>query len=193
MIIMKQEINIKHETHKEIWLKFLAIAGILFGYFLFVSMKYGAQQGFVIAWITWAFFVLCTPIADAGFIIDFPIRILFGVKMYISEIIVWVLASFIALVSFKYSSGTFESTGILRLFYHILIEPIPYWAIIIVSAIGTFLSVKFGDELIDVLKHKDREYYQSHLLKWRFLLILAAFIIILIIYDLLLQQLGVKI
>jgi hypothetical protein len=187
---MKEKLNLQNETHKHVWSKFLILFAILLGYFVFVSLKYGAGEGFLIAWLTWAFFVLCTPIADAGFIIDFPIRMLFGVKMIISEVVVWGIAILIAYLTFDYSADTFTTTKVLQLFYHILQEPIPYWSIILISGIGTFISIKFGDELIDVLKHKDREYYKAHLLKWRVVAVVALFIMVIIIYELLLQKLG---
>jgi len=28
-------------------------------------------------------------------------------------------------------------------------------------ALGTFLSVRFGDELLDVISHKDRDFFQT--------------------------------
>jgi hypothetical protein len=55
-------------------IKFLLLFTILIFYFAFISFKYGVKDGFAITLLTWSFFVLCTPIADAGFILDFPIR-----------------------------------------------------------------------------------------------------------------------
>ncbi len=39
---------------------------------------------------------------------------------------------------------------------------IPFWAIILVSALGTFMSVYFANELVDIVKHEEREKYKKH-------------------------------
>ncbi|WP_221932895.1 hypothetical protein [Thalassotalea sp. PS06] len=66
----------KNPTHKETLLKFLALVALLVGYFIYMSMKYDASTGFGLAILSWSFFVLCTPVADGGFILAFPIRLL---------------------------------------------------------------------------------------------------------------------
>jgi hypothetical protein len=158
-----------------------------------VSIKHGMGNGLLIAWLTWSFFVLCTPIADAGFLIDFPLRLILGLRMIISEIFVWLIAIIVNLFSFLLVPEIYEKTKILSLFEHIIIKPFPFWIIIIISGIGTFLSVKFGDELMDIIKHKDSKYRKKHILKWRLVLVLFMFILILIAYDFFLKELGVNI
>lgn len=188
-----KEFVVKQETHKHIWLKFLLVVSIFFGYFVFISFQYGLNDGFLITWLTWSFFVLCTPVADAGFLIDFPIRILLKYRMFVSEFFVWGIAILLNFYAYFFSPETYQKTKMLSLFEHILSEPIPFWIIIILSGIGTFLSIKFGDELFDVLKHKNRKYHKKHHFKWKAISMVFIFFIILVIYDFLLKKLGIEI
>jgi len=184
---------LKHETHKHIWLKFFSVTVLFIVYFIFIVFKYGFEQGFLISWLVWSFFVLCTPIADAGFLIDFPLRLILKFRMLTSEIFVWIVAIGFNLYAYFFHSAIYEKTKILSLFKHIIEQPFPYWIIIILSGLGTFLSVKFGDELIDVFRHKDRIFYKKHNLIWQAVLMIFIFVIILITYDFLLKQLGINI
>ena len=86
----------------------------------------------------------------------------------------------------------YTKTKLLMLFKHILDQPIPFWSIIIVSGIGTFMSIKFGDELMDKVKHKERTLYHKHKHKYKFFLMAFVVIISIVLYDFLLSQLGVK-
>jgi len=189
---MQNDIHIKHETHKNIWLRFIFIVLLFVGYFVFISFKYGAGQGLLITWITWSVFVLSTPLADAGFIIDFPVRLLFKFKMFISEIFVWLIAIILNIYAYFAVPEIYSTTKILTVFKHILDQPFPFWTVFLISGLGTFLSVKFGDELVDVMKHKDCSYSKKHKLKWRLIAFVSIFIIIFIIYDFLLKNLGIN-
>ncbi len=72
------------------------------------------------------FFVLCTPIADAGILLDFPLRLIFGIRMLISEIAVWALAITINVVSSLYFAEYYETTKPTMLLHAILTMPYPY-------------------------------------------------------------------
>jgi hypothetical protein len=74
------------------WRKFLLLVALFALYFLYLIYEYGIQDGGLVTLLTWSFFVLCTPVADAGFLLDFPIRLLYKIKMIYTEIIVWILA-----------------------------------------------------------------------------------------------------
>ena len=80
----KNATSIKHETHRSVIIRFSLIVLIFASYFLFISTKYGYKEGFLIAWLSWSFLVLSTPIADAGMLIDFPVSSITGVRMVIS-------------------------------------------------------------------------------------------------------------
>ena len=182
-----------HSTHRHIWIKFLAVFFIFFAYFVFVSVKYGVSQGFLVSWVTWSFFVLCTPIADAGFLIDFPLRLFLKIRMIISEVFVWGLAISLNVATLVVYPEVYSKTSILKLFRHILENPWLLLSIVILSATGTFLSIKFGDELVDVINHKDRLFKQKHNKKHNLLLAVFVFAIILVLYDFLLKNIGIDI
>jgi len=83
---------LKHQTKREELVKFLLLLGVLIGYFAYLSWQYDLATGGIVSVLTWSFFVLCTPIADAGFLIDFPVRIITGLRMVFTEMIVWGIA-----------------------------------------------------------------------------------------------------
>lgn len=171
-------------------IKFLLLCALLVGYFVYLSIQYDLTTGGIASLLTWSFFVLCTPVADAGFLLDFPLRLLFGIRMLYSEMGVWSVAILVNILSMTYAAGYYETTIITKLLHQILITPYPYWGVIFLSAAGTFLSVKFGDELIDVVSHKDRHFFHSHHFKHE--LILGAFFIIALFgYYHLISSLGI--
>jgi hypothetical protein len=182
-----------HETKRSVLTKFLLVVTVFIVYFVFMSLRYGLNNGFMATILTWSFFVFCTPISDAGLLLDFPIRLVTGIRMIYSEVFVWILAFLLNVYSLTFNQSIYNKTMILWLFKHILTHPFPFWTIIIVSAIGTFMSVYFGDELIDASKHKERKKYGKHKNKYKLLLILFMIILTLILYDFLLKKLGVNI
>lgn len=183
----------KAETHREVLLKFLILLAILILYFSYLSYEYGLVTGGLVAMITWSFFVLCTPVADAGFLLDFPIRLLLGIRMINSEILVWGFAAIINLYALYYNPQVYDKTILTTLFMKILTNPIPYWSIIIISAIGTFLSIYFGDEMLDVFKHRDRKKYHQHAFKLKLIAVAGLFLLIFLSYYILLNSLHIKI
>lgn len=187
------EINFhpKNNTHKETLLKFLALVLILVAYFSYMSWKYDASTGFGVSVLTWSFFVLCTPIADGGFILAFPIRLLFKVKMSYTQVVLWFVAIAINLYGYFYTPDIYDLTFITQLLKHILSEPYPYWSILIISALGTFLSIYFGDEMMDVASQKDRTKAHRHGFKYRTLLVLGLGILTVTAYYYLLSSLHV--
>ena len=187
------EINFhpKNNTHKETLLKFLALVLILVAYFSYMSWKYDASTGFGVSVLTWSFFVLCAPISDGGFILAFPIRLLFKVKMSYTQVVLWFVAIAINLYGYFYTPDIYDLTFITQLLKHILSEPYPYWSILIISALGTFLSIYFGDEMMDVASQKDRTKAHRHGFKYRTLLVLGLGILTVTAYYYLLSSLHV--
>lgn len=190
---MNRAIHIKHETHRNIWVKFSLVLLLFVGYMAYVSYKYGIGGGIHIASLSWSVFVLGTPIAEAGLLIDFPARLLFKVKMLYSELAVWVIAIGLNVYTTIYYPEMYEKTATLKVFKHIIDQPFPFWIIIILSGIGTFLSIKFGDELLDIFKYRDRKYYGKHNMKWKLTLMIFVIGITLVIYDYLIVNLNVSI
>lgn len=175
---------------RQVVIKFCLLCLLLAGYFAYLTYRYDWATGSVAALITWSFFVLCTPIADAGFLLDFPLRLLFGIRMVISEIAVWCLAIGINAVCLMLGPHYYETTGLTQMMHQILQTPYPYWSIIVLSALGTFLSIRFGDELMDVLHHRDRAFFHSHHFKHE-LVLFVFFLCVLFVYYELIASLGI--
>ncbi|VAX22806.1 hypothetical protein MNBD_NITROSPINAE01-1761 [hydrothermal vent metagenome] len=181
-----------HETKRRVLFKFLLVVALFGAYFFFIAYKYGFEDGFLITALTWSFFVLCTPVADAGFLLDFPIRLILQFRMFHAELIVWGIAISLNLYTYFSFAELYKKTELLKLFHQILSEPFPFWVIILISAIGTFLSIQFGDELMDKVHHKDCEKAIKHKSKYRFILMVFLVVMAVILYDFLLKKLGVE-
>ncbi len=185
--------NTKHRPHLESIGKFFLLLSVFAAYFGYTWWTFDAATGIGVTLLTWAFFVLCTPIADAGFLLDFPIRVLFKVRMVITELLVWGIAISISGFCVFYTPELFENTVLTSLFYRILTEPFPYWSLIGLSAIGTFLSIQFGDEMLDVMAHRDRDMWHNHGIWLRLIIFIFIFGMTLVAYQHLLSELGVHI
>jgi len=183
----------KIDSHpkKQVLYKFLLLSILMVGYFSYLTFRYDVTTGAVASALTWSFFVLCTPIADAGFLLDFPLRLLFGIRMLISEIVVWIIAIAINVVSLFYFVEFYQTTKLTLILHSILTIPYPYWSVIMLSGAGTFLSIRFADELMDVAHHGDREFFHRHSLKHEVVLI-VFFVFILIGYYKLIASLGIE-
>ena len=193
MWLMKIKTLFQHKTKHQVLLKFLALLAVFIVYFIYLSVQFNIITGGVIALLTWSFFVLATPVADAGFLLDFPIRLILGIRMFISEIFVWIVAITINIFALFFIPQDYEKTFITSLLKKIIINPYPYWAIIILSGIGTFLSIRFGDELMDVASHKERSLHHKHGFKLEILIFIGIFVLILFGYRHLLNSLGINI
>ena len=189
----KQSSYSKHETKRFALKRFLILLMVLISYFIFVMLKFGVADGIVVTLLTWSFFVFCTPIADAGFLLDFPVRLITKIRMVYSELFVWFIAIVINVVNLTFNKEVYEKTFLLMVFKKILTNPYPYWSIILISAIGTFMSVYFGDELLDVAKHKHRKRYIKHKNKYKVVIAVFIILVVLLTYDLLITKLGVSI
>ena len=181
----------KIETHREVVLKFLLLLCVLILYFSYLTYEYGLLTGGIVAALTWSFFVLCTPVADAGFLLDFPIRLIFGFRMLYSEILVWAIAILINIYALSDGGASYDKTILTSLLKKIIMTPYPYWSIIILSGFGTFLSIYFGDEMLDVFRHRDRIKYHQHGFKLKFINVISLFSLIFLAYYFLLNGLEI--
>jgi len=176
---------------KQLFYKFVSLLTVLIGYFAYLSLQYDVMTGGIASVLTWSFFVLCTPIADAGFLLDFPLRLIFGIRMLISELAVWAIAISINVVSLFYFVEYYQTTKLTILLHRILTTPYPYWGLILLSAAGTFLSIRFADEIMDVIHHRDREFFHRHGFKYE-VVIIIFFMLILAGYYELIASLGIE-
>lgn len=183
----------EHKTHGDSLWKFLALVALLGAYFIYMSWKFDAVTGAWLALLSWSFFVLCTPVADGGFLIDFPLRLLFGTRMIITEAIVWSLALGINIFALMVVPQVYDDAMLTRLLKTILTTPWPYWSIIVISAIGTFLSIWFADEMMDVTSHSKREKHHAHGFKYKIILVLGLGVLTVLAYYQVLSDLGVEV
>lgn len=184
--------NLRHQTHLETAAKFILLATILLLYFIYLTYKHDISKGGITLGLTWSFFVLCTPVADAGFLIDFPLRLLFGLRMFMVEVYVWLLAITIVALTLFFSPTHFETTLLTRLFYKIITHPYPYWIIIVLCCVGTFASIYFGDEMIDVIGHHERVKHHKHGFKYKGLVLITITLLVIVIYYQLIKELGIN-
>ena len=184
---------LKHETKRHSLQKFQIIVAVTVAYFILISWRYGLEEGLTIGLVTWSFFVLCTPIADAGFLFDFPIRILTGIRMFYTEHIVLMTAIIVNVFMVKINPFIYDKTILLSIFKKIIMNPFPYWGVIFLSAAGTFLSVYFADELMDVAKHPEREKYHKHKFKHHLIIMASLVVMVIIVYSFMLKELGIQI
>lgn len=182
--------HLRNTLHQETLLKFLFLMGVLGGYFFYLSMKFDFATGGLLTALTWSFFVLCTPVADAGFLLDFPIRLIAGIRMWITELLVWGIAVAFNIYGVFFQAEVYQSTFITKVFYQILIQPYPYWGLIGLCGIGTFLSIYFGDEVMDVIAHRHREKFQKHNFKYKVILVIFLFALIIWGYKIIITDLG---
>lgn len=181
------------ETKRKVLFRFLAVLFIVVTYFFYVAHKFGSGEGLLVTMLTWSFFVFCTPIADAGILIDFPLRYLVKVRMIYSEMAVWILATSMNILITLFNPALYDQTIVLQLFYHILSQPWPFWLIILLSAFGTFLSIMFADELVDVAEEHHRHFHRKHRMKLKLIILAAIFVFIFILYNFLLVKTGLQI
>lgn len=172
--------------------KFILVLLVLLVYSAFAVHSYGLKQGLSVTVLTWSFFVFCTPIADAGFLLDFPIRLITGIKMLYSEIIVWVGALLLNAVYFSSNQEAYQKTDLLKLFHKIVTTPWPLWLIIVLSCIGTFASVVFDDSVYDVAVERKSSHH-SQLAKKKLYLTAGIFVLTFVSYAALLHYTHVSI
>lgn len=185
-----------NHKHSKDLIRFLGLLSVLVIYFGYLSWKYDLATGGIVSALTWSFFVLCTPIADAGFLIDFPVRLITGLRMIFTEIGVWILAIGLNIAALHYTPGSYDKSFLTNLLHKIITTPWPYGSIVILCALGTFLSIHFGDKVMDGITHhkdlsQDQENKKYKLLK----LAVMAVLIVVIIYTYyhLISRLGIKI
>jgi len=179
---------LNHETKKYIFVKFLILLMVLISYTGYLSYEYGFKTGGLLAIVSWSFFVLCTPVADAGMLLDFPVRLIFRLRMWITELIVWTVAININIYALIKRPEIYEKSFLVHIFHGILTQAVPYWSIIGLSFIGTFLSVHFADELMDYIRHSDIRKNLKHRLIFEAIVMATLFLLIFFIYKILLKK-----
>ncbi len=176
---IKSKHLLSHETKKHQLKRFVVAVTILLFYTAYLVWDQGAN-GFSLGIITWSAFVLATPLPDGGLILDFPIRLLTGIRMIYTEIFVWIAAILANIFYINLRPEIYDRTIVTHAFKMILVNPWPNWIVIVISGIGTFLGLYFGDELLDLIFHHQRKKYKKMKIIYRF--IFAIFLIVALYY-----------
>ena len=172
------------------WAKYLLLCAVLLGYFGYLQHSYGLATGGMAAALTWSFFVLCTPVADAGFLVAFPLRLLFNVRMVWSEAVVTIVAIAIDIAALLWRPEAYATTLLTRLLHRILVQPYPYWIILILAGVGTYVSLFFGDAMVDALHQKHGKKYGRH---WYAIgLMVVLYVAVFAVYTLIVKQMGLR-
>lgn len=151
-----------HPKHRRALLKFFGVLAILVAYSVHAVLSYGLADGLSVALLTWAFFVFATPIADAGFLLAFPIRLITGFRMLYSQLIIWTIGGASVAAYLIWAPEVYQTTPLLELFYAILTTPWPLGLILVFSGIGTYLTIRFDDELVDIAHAKNKKRQLKH-------------------------------
>ena len=147
----------KRNVAESLGTRWFVVAGCVVLYALFMTYRLGVRDGLVVTYLTWCFLVLGTPVADAGGLLDVPVRLLTGIPMVWVETCVITVSIISVAAILWWSPKAFDHTPLLRAFRIILTTPVPYWAIVVVCIIGTILSVRLGDLVIDKMYDAVRE------------------------------------
>ncbi len=180
-----------HETKRSEVIRFASVFLVLASYTLFLVLKFGSQ-GLYLGAITWSAFVMATPLPDGGLLIDFPIRIITGMKMVYTESIGWTTAITLNVYTMISHPEVYDKTVITQAFHQILTNPWPDWILIVISALGSFVALFFGDELLDVAFHKDRKKQQKYGYFYKYILGLFGIFLFYFLYRYILEFFGIN-
>jgi hypothetical protein len=171
--------------------RFLFALVLILAYLALTVHKHGISEGIEITVLTWAFFVVLTPVPSAGLIFEVPIRFLTDHKLVTGQFLVWGLAGAVVLPTAILSPEIFQSTSLLALFYHILMNPMPYWSLIFTCALGTFLCAFIVDEMMDEVDDELHHHHRKHTPLFYLMLLAAVLAGLMLAYDSMLRTLEI--
>ena len=172
--------------------RFLLIVALISLYLAYTVFTYGLEEGIEITGLTWAFFIFLTPVPIAGLAFELPIRIITNHKMIFTQLVVWSFGGLMVLSALLLSPNIFQSTSVLKLFYHVITNPIPYWTLFLLCAMGTFLSAHVADELIDRVESELHHHYRKHTPHTMLVLFLFFLLCIITAYNAAAGELGLS-
>ncbi len=146
-----------HIKHRHKFWRFVAVLLAVLAYLTYMIVHYGIALGIGVTLLTWAFFIFATPVADGGLLIAFPVRLLLGIRMLVTQYFVWAIGAAVVIGYMIFSPATFDKAAITQLFYIILTTPWPLWIILALSAAGTYINLVFDDEIVDVAAAKNKK------------------------------------
>jgi hypothetical protein len=184
---------IQHETKKGLLRRYALVLVILFIYIGYISIEYGFRDGVLVGFLTWSLFVFGTPIADAGVLLDLPIRLLTKIRMLYAEMAVWVIALGMNIFVLKINPGIYQTNELTRILKYILTHPWPGYFLISLCFIGTFITIMLGDELLDIKEHKEKTIFKKYPKTIIYTMSFVIFGMVLAGYIYIEHSLGIKI
>ena len=121
--------------------------------FIFYTYKKGSLYGGYITVVIWAFFVTLTPVPEAGLLLTFPIKHFFGINMYISQIVISLLAILILIYTYYVKPVIIKSSPIGKIFMYIVKNKL--YTILFISIISSIIGSYLLDELLKYIENKD--------------------------------------
>ena len=123
---------------------------LLMIFFIFYN---GFYKGCIKSLFIWSFFVICTPIPEAGLLISLPLKRYFGLKMDLSQIAVSLLACIIIFYFYCIEQKIIKNNLIGNLFIGIM--NYKYYSIILLSIVSSVLTSNLLDNIINHFINKD--------------------------------------
>ena len=123
---------------------------LLMVFFIFYN---GFYKGCIKSLFVWSFFVLCTPVPEAGLLISLPLKRYFGFKMDVSQFAVSLFACMLLFYFYCIEQKIIKNNLIGNLFLGLI--NYKYYSIIFISVISSVLTSNLLDNIINHFINKD--------------------------------------
>lgn len=123
---------------------------LLMVFFIFYN---GFYKGCIKSLFIWSFFVICTPVPEAGLLISLPLKRYFGFKMDLSQIVVSLFAFMLLFYFYCVEQKIIKNNLIGNLFLGLI--NYKYYSIIFISVISSVLTSNLLDNIINHFINKD--------------------------------------
>lgn len=140
----KDKDDLEKKTYLYIYDSIVLIFLLLLIFYIFYN---GYFKGCIKSLFLWAFFVICTPIPEAGLLFSLPLKRYFNIPMHICQVLVSVLALGMLFYFYSYEKKTIKTYLIGKLFLELI--NLKYFSIIIISIISSVFTSEFINNIID--------------------------------------------
>jgi len=101
----------------------------------------GTFEGILLAFLSWSFFVICTPIILEGFLTSFLAGIFRGGRLYEVGVYTWFGAVLLNLFTYNLFPEVYTKTLLTNFLYIVISRPFPERFILVLCALGTFYAM----------------------------------------------------
>lgn len=120
--------------------KFFCYLGLFSAWISYLVTLHGTFDGVLLAFLTWSFFVLCTPIILEGFLVSFVHGLFRGGQLYDVSIFAWVISVLLNFFTYNFYADVYQKTLITNFLHIVISRPFPERFILILCALGTFYA-----------------------------------------------------